>query len=175
MQNFLFASGLLITSVLERSLSRYEVFEAPSNIPSNKHVHARQKIGVLSVTKAIKIGAFGFQPIRGFWLKNFQNSGQCEKNRTLGDNFLVKTGVWGWCRGWKNKGSNVWQSVRTIVYMWVIPHWFSILSSWAQTWTNWQRLNLAHACLDIHGLKYMDINTAYSAPPSTLLPPLTKS
>ena len=41
--------------------------------------------------------------------------------------------------------------------------------------TNWPRLNLAHACLDIHGLKYMDINTVYSAPPSTLLPLLTIS
>ena len=56
----------------------------------------------------------------------------------------------------------------------VIPHWFDILSSWAWTWTNWPRLNLAHAYFDIHGLKYMDINTVYSAPPSTLLPPLTK-
>ena len=59
--------------------------------------------------------------------------------------------------------------------MWVIPHWFGVLSSWAWTLTNWPRLNLAHACLDIHGLKYMDINTVYSAPPSTLLPLLTKS
>ena len=60
----------------------------------------------------------------------------------------------------------------------VIPHWYGILSSWAWTWTNWPRLNLAHACLDINGLKYMDINhvnTVYSAPPSTLLPLLTKS
>ena len=55
-------------------------------------------------------------------------------------------------------------------------HWFGVLlSSWAWTLTNWLRLNLAYACLDIHGLKYMDINTVYSAPPSTLLPLLTKS
>ena len=40
---------------------------------------------------------------------------------------------------------------------------------------NWPRLNLAHACLDIRGLKYMGINAVYSAPPSTLLPLLTKS
>ena len=55
------------------------------------------------------------------------------------------------------------------------PHWFGVLSSWAWTLTNWPRLNLANACLDIHGLKYMDINTVYSVPPSTLLPLLTKS
>ena len=71
-----------------------------------------------------------------------------------------------------NYVQNPW---RTIFYMWVIPHWFGILSSWAWTWTNWPRLNLAHACLNIHGLKYMDINTVYSAHPSTLLPLLTKS
>ena len=49
------------------------------------------------------------------------------------------------------------------------------LSSCAWTLTNCPRLNLAHACLDIHGLKYTDINTVYSAPPSTLLPLLKKS
>ena len=42
-------------------------------------------------------------------MKNFQNSGQCEKNRTLGDNF------WFWADvGGENKGSNVWQSMRTM-------------------------------------------------------------
>ena len=65
--------------------------------------------------------------------------------------------------------------MRTIVYIWVIPHWFGVLSSWAWILTNWPRLNLAHACLDIHGLKYMDINTVYSAPPTTLLPLFMKS
>ena len=43
----------------------------------------------------------------------------------------------------------MWQSVRTIVSMWVIPHWFGILSSWAWTWANCPRLNLAHAFLEI--------------------------
>ena len=52
---------------------------------------------------------------------------------------------------------------------------FLVLELGAWTLTNWPRLNLAHACLDIHGLKYMDINTVYTAPPSTLLPLLTKS
>ena len=62
-------------------------------------------------------------------MKNFQNSGQCDKNRTLGDNFWQKQGFWADVGGVKiYLGSNVWQSVRIIVYMRVIPHWFGILS-----------------------------------------------
>ena len=37
------------------------------------------------------------------------------------------------------------------------------------------QIELSPCMLNIHGLKYMDINTVYSAPPSTFLPLLMKS
>ena len=116
--------------------------------------------------------------IRGIWVplsqipanlgslsEKFQKFWAVWKKKDFVWQFLVKTGFWADVRG-ANRGSKVWQSESTIV----ICEWSPIgSSSWAWTWTAWPWLNLAHACLDIHGLKYMDINTVYSAPPSTLL------
>ena len=122
------------------------------------------------MTKSIKIGGhlgtfFSQIPADlGSLSEKFPKFVQCGKKKDFGWQFLVKTGFLDWCiQGVKSAAVDANHS------MWVIHHWFGILSSWAWTWTDWPRLNLTHACLGIHGLKYMDISTVYLAPPSTLL------
>ena len=103
----LFSSPLLnlhlkVFTKLHDSVSRIQNFPASdrvwgSNIPL-KHLHARQKIWSLSVTKAIKIGGIWvpfFQPIWGLWVNSFQNLGQCGKKQDFGWQFFGKTrGFW---------------------------------------------------------------------------------
>ena len=141
------------------------------------------------VCKAKNRGSFSHKSHKnrghlGTFFSNSSQLGVFERNisKILGS--VKKLGLWVTIFG-KNRGFGLMLGVKTkgqmcgsrcvplLICEW-FPHWFGVLSSWAWTLTNWPRLNLGHACLDIHGLKYMDINTVYSSPPSTLLPLLTK-
>ena len=121
----------------------------------------------------------------GTFFSNSSRLGVFERKISRILDSVKKTGLWVTIFG-KNRGLGLMLGVKIKGQMcgsWCVPllicewfpHWFGVLSSWAWTLTNWPRLNLAHACLDIHGLMYMDLDTVYSAPPSTLLPLLTKS
>ena len=149
----LFPSPLLnlhlkVFTKLHDSVSRIQNFPASdrvwgSNIPL-KHLHARQKKNRGSFNdKSHKnmghLGTFFSNSSRFGVLKNFQNFGLCRKNRGLWVTIVGKNRFLADVRS-ENKGTKVWQSVRTIVYMWVISHWFWILT-WAWTWTDWLWLN----------------------------------
>ena len=128
---------LKVFTKLHDSISRIQKFPASdrvwgSNI-SLKH-DARQNIGGLSINdKSHKnrghLGTF-FSNSSWFGVFEWKISkilDSVEKIEDFGRQFLVKTGFFDYVRG-ENKGSKVWQLVHTIVYMWVIPHWFGILS-----------------------------------------------
>ena len=103
---------LKVFTKLHDSVSRIQNFPASadrvwgSNTPL-KHCACKAKnIGSFSDKSRKNRGHLGtfifkFQPIWGLWVKNFKNFGQWGKIEDFGRQFLVKTGVFGWCKGWK--------------------------------------------------------------------------
>ena len=163
---------LKVFTKLHDSVSRIQNFPASadrvwwSNTPL-KHVHARQKIKGLSVTKAIKTGGiwvplFSYSSqFRVFEWKNFQNFWQCGKNKGLWETIFGKNRGFWLMWGVKIRGQKCdSQCVPLSICKWSpIGLGFYILSL---DLDRLAAIELALACLDIHGLKYMDKHSLLS-------------